>query len=299
MTVTARGGGFRRAVRRCAPAAIFLAVGGPAVAQPTLSRVGAERPEPTGWRADSIAGEPGSTGRAHPIARGAPMGRDSSWWVPLTSAIIPGFGQARLGQRRVVAYLAIEAYGIIGYASGESAVRRERQRYLGLARDIARAFVPGNTGVGNWDYYEAMEKHIESGVFDRAPGSIAIQPEVDLETFNGALWLKARQLSDWPDPDVAPPASSEAYQAAISYYVARAVRPEFRWSWRNAQLEWDVYRQSIRQKNEASRDAANHLAVIALNHLLSTVDAFITLRLRGGVGAGGSGYRLSASLPFP
>lgn len=296
--MSALGKGLWRAIRWYVLASILLALAGPAVAQPTLSRAGADRREVTEWRADPAAGEQVVPSGTRPITRRALMGRDSSWWVPLTSAIIPGFGQARLGQSRVVAYLAVEAYGIIGYASGESAVRRERHRYLGLARDVARAFVPGNTAVGNWDYYEAMEKHIESGVFDRAPGSPAIQPEVDLETFNGALWLKARQLSDWPDLDVAPPASSAAYQAAISYYVARAVRPEFRWSWRNAQLEWDVYRQSIRKKNQASRDAANHLAVIALNHLLSTVDAFITLRLRGGVGAGGAGYHVSASLPF-
>lgn len=279
-------------------AATAVCVTGTAAAQPSLVGVGAQRAEETRPRAVAEAGE----GVGHVIRAGAGIplaGRDSAWWVPLTSAIVPGLGQARLGQNRVVAYLAVEAYAIIGYATGESTVRRERQRYLSLARDVARAFVPGNNAVGNWGYYESMEKHIESGVFDRAPGSASIEPESDIATFNGSVWLKARQLSDWADPDVEPPRSSAAYQAAISYYVVRAVRPEFRWSWRNAQLEWDVYRQSIRQKNEASREAANHLALIALNHLLSTVDAFVTLRLRGGVGAGRSGYQVSASVPFP
>ena len=227
------------------------------------------------------------------------MSRDSAWWVPLSSTLLPGLGQVRLGQDRFVAYAAVEVYSIVGYLAGEAAVRRERHRYLALARDVARAFVPGNNAIGDWDYYEAMEKHIESGVFNRAPGTGTLTPESDLTTFNGALWLKARQLSNWPDPNVEPDHASVPYQTAIAFYAARAVGPEFRWSWRNSQLEWDVYRQSIRRKNEASRDARHFLALVAFNHVLSTIDAFVTLRLRGGAGAGGSGYWLTATVPLP
>jgi hypothetical protein len=72
-----------------------------------------------------------------------------------------------------------------------------------------------------------------------------------------------------------------------------------RWSWRNAQLEWDDFRQSINRKNEASRSARHYLGVIAVNHLLSTVDAFVTIRLRGGLGAPQGGYELRASMRFP
>ena len=227
------------------------------------------------------------------------LARDSSWWVPLSSTLLPGLGQIRLGQSRFVAYLAVEAYGLVGWANGEATVRRERARYLALARDVARAFFDGKEAIGNWDYYEAMEKHLESGVFDRTPGTGSFSPETDTATFNGSIWLRARRLSNWADPDLEPPHSSAEYVAAVSYYATRAVRPEFRWSWRNAQLEWDDYRQSIRRKNDASRAAREHLAVVAINHLLSTVDAFITLRLRGGLGAPRTPYRIEARVPFP
>lgn len=290
-----------------------------AFAQPTTARVGVSAQDVVGnGRIHASAsgpadlnGEAGfaqrrvgdeNRGRAFGVPRLLPrsglFGRDSAWWVPLSSAIIPGTGQARLGQDRFVGYLTVETYAIVGWAAGEAEVSREQQRYRALAHDIARAFVPGNDAVGDWDYYEAMEKHIESGVFDRNPGTGSLGPETDTATFNGSIWLKARQLSDWPSVNVEPSHSSSAYQSAITYYVAHAVGPEFRWSWRNAQLEWDVYRQSIRRKNDASHDASNYLAVIAFNHLLSAVDAFVTLRLRGGLGAGRKGYRLTATWPL-
>lgn len=231
--------------------------------------------------------------------RGALLARDSAWWVPLSSALVPGLGQIRLGQNRFVAYLAVEAWAIAGWANGEATVRRERSRYLSLARDVARAFFDGKEAIGPWDYYEAMEKHIESGVFDRTPGTGTFSPETDTVTFNGAVWLRARRLSNWANPDVEPSRSSPEYIAAQAYYVQYAVRPEFRWSWRNAQLEWDDYRQSIRRKNDASRVARQHLALVAVNHLLSTIDAFVTLRLRGGLGAPGGSYRFEATLQLP
>lgn len=269
----------------------------PVAAQPASAPAGVTRPEPVAGSATGIT-DAATAGR--PLAPGSGLvGRDSAWWVPLASAALPGWGQIRLGQSRFVAYLAVEAYAVIGYVNDLNALHRERARYEALARDVARAFVPGNNLVGDWDYYEAMEKHLESGVFDRTPGTGQFSPEVDTTTFNGAIWLRARRLSNWPNPAVEPSHASAVYQAAISYYVAHAVRPEYTWSWRDAQLEWDLYRQIIRRKNDVGRELGHYLAAIAVNHLLSTVDAFITLRLRGGVGAPRDGYGLSVSVPFP
>jgi len=255
---------------------------GPLRAQPVRPAVGVSRVAPT----------PGGTKRL-----GLPV-RDSAWWVPLASAALPGYGQKLLGQNRFVAYLAVETYAISGFLNGHATFDRERKRYLALARDIARAFVPGNQAIGNWDYYEAMEKHLESGVYDRSPGTGTFSPETDTSTFNGTIWLKARQLSQWPDPQVDPDHGSAPYRAAVAFYVSRAVGPEFRWSWRNAQLEWDLYRQSIRRGNEASREARQYLAVVAVNHVLSMVDAFVTLRLQGGVGASRGTYQLVGRVPI-
>jgi len=223
---------------------------------------------------------------------------DSAWWVPLSSAIVPGSGQVRLGQSRFIAYLAVETWSVVGYLNAEAAARHERTRYLTLARDVARAFVLGNDRVGNWNYYESMEKHVESGVFDRTPGTGAFSPETDTATFNGAVWLRARQLSRWADPNVEPPRTSPEYSAAVAYYAQHAVTDAFRWTWRNAQLEWDAYRQSIRRRNDASREAGHYLGILAANHVLSAVDAFITIRLRGGLGATRRGLVISASVPI-
>lgn len=286
----------RRFARAVAVAAATVAAIAPAAGQLAPTPSGVARSEPTvGPEAGALAPP---AGRATLHGSGL-VGRDSAWWVPLASAALPGWGQVRLGQDRFVAYLAVEAYAAIGYFNDLNALHRERERYVGLARDVARAFVPGNTRIGDWDYYEAMEKHLESGVFDRTPGTGQFSPEADTTTYNGAIWLRARRLSDWPNPDVEPNHASPVYQAAVSYYVAHAVRPEYRWSWRNAQLEWDLYRQIIRRKNDVGREAGHYLAAIAVNHLLSTIDAFITLRLRGGLGAPRDGYRLSLSVPFP
>ena len=259
-------------------------------AQPTYAAVGVSGARDSGGATVTPRGQ-GMVSRL-----GIPM-RDSAWWVPLASAAVPGYGQRLLGQHRFVAYLAVEGYAIANYFASQSAFGRERDRYLSLARDIARAFVPGNQAIGNWDYYEAMEKNLESGVYDRTPGTGTLSPEIDTATFNGKLWLTARRLSEWPNPDVEPDHGSVPYLTAVAYYARRAVLPEYRWSWRNAQLEWDLYRQSIKRGNDASRDARQYLAVVAVNHMLSMVDAFITLRLRGGVGAARGTYSLVGTLP--
>ena len=228
---------------------------------------------------------------------GLPM-RDSAWWVPLASAVVPGYGQKLLAQDRFVAYMAVEAYALASHFNSKAGADREVRRYRALARDVARAFVPGNAAIGSWDYYELLEKHLESGVYDRTPGTGVLSPETNQNTYNGEVWLRARQLSSWPDVTVEPDHGSQAYRAAVAYYATRAVLPEFRWSWHNAQLEKDLYRQSIIRANDYSRDALQFLALVALNHALSMVDAFVALRLRGGVGAARGTYEFFTSVPI-
>jgi len=71
-------------------------------------------------------------------------------------------------------------------------------------------------------------------------------------TFNGDAWLRARLLY-WDNPDVEPAHTSAQYQQSVSFYLNRAIQPQYRWSWHNAQIEQDLYRSTIRRTNAHRR----------------------------------------------
>lgn len=221
--------------------------------------------------------------------------RDTSWWLPLASFIVPGSGQLLLGQNRFVAYFAAEGYALFGYFNERAEMLRERDRSQGLARDVARALFEGTKPVGAWAYYEEMEKFVESGVYTRQPGTVL--PEIDPETYNGWLWQQMRNTY-WKNPNVEPDHLSSAYANSINEYNRRSIKPEFRWSWRNAQLEQDIYRRAIRNKNQANRDANLNLRLMLANSMLSMLDAFVTLRVSGRFGAVGEESYVTATLPW-
>jgi hypothetical protein len=217
------------------------------------------------------------------------------WSAPIASLIVPGAGQLLLGTNRAFAYFAIEAYALIGYRAANIEALRGRREYLALSRDVARAFFGSDRPRGPWEYYEAMEKYVESGAFDRTPGG-DVDPEVDETTFNGSIWRLARETY-WQDPDFPPPTDSPAYRSAVSLYLQRAVQPEFQWSWRNAALEHDLYRHRIRESNTAFRNARQQLGVLIANHLLSMADAIATVRIRYEGGADPVA-RISVTIPL-
>jgi hypothetical protein len=232
----------------------------------------------------------------------APVVRDSSpaprvpWYAPLASLAIPGLGQAILNQNRALPYIAVEVYAVIEYRSQLTEAKRGRGRYQLLADDVARRFFGTAAPTGQFEYYESMEKFVESGAFDRVPGG-DVDPEIDESTFNGSIWKLARQTY-WNDPSVPPPIESAAYSNAVSLYLQRAVRSDFRWSWRDAALEHDLYRRSIRRSNDAFRRARQQLGILLANHLLSMADAFATVRVRYPARSGSS-WMVTVELPFP
>lgn len=219
------------------------------------------------------------------------------WWTPLASAVLPGAGQARLGQDRSAAYVAIEGYLWLRYLNDSRAGSRARRQYRDLALRVSRASFQGPKPVGNFEYYETMEHWIASGQYDTDVGASGIQPEADTTTFNGALWLLARRTY-WSTPTTPPPPGSAAESAALAFYVRSAVRPEFAWSWRAAPLQQDEYRRRIRASNEAFRRAAHDVGAVLANHLLSTVDAYISMRLRVSADATDGSVGLQGSLSF-
>ena len=200
------------------------------------------------------------------------------WWAPLASAAVPGSGQAALGQRRWLPYLALELWAWIQYADARRDSRRHRREYQAIARDVARARFPGPYPTGDFEYYEHMLKNVESGDFDVVPGG-EVDPETDTTTYNGRRWLDARRLF-WEDPANAPPPGSQPYLGALEFYETNAIPTEYRWSWRSADLEYDSFRRTIVRSNVAYKRSVAFLGVIIANHALSAVDAFVTLRLR-------------------
>ncbi len=224
----------------------------------------------------------------------------SPWVAPLASAIIPGAGQGLLRQQRGVVYAAAEGYLVLQALRSNRDASRERDAYREIARSVARAAFGSQAPDGDWPYYERMQFILESGVFNRTPGN-GFTPESDPATFNGSIWQLARETF-WRDPDAAPPATSPEYQRAIEFYQRRAASDEFRWSWRDAQLEQDVYRQTIVRANEASRRTKQVVGLLLANHALSLVDSYMSVRLRVFGSAGTPGAQrmgVAGSLPLP
>ncbi|MBA3557017.1 MAG: hypothetical protein H0W30_00285 [Gemmatimonadaceae bacterium] len=216
------------------------------------------------------------------------------WWAPLASALVPGAGQALQSKQRALPYVATEAFLLVQYIDSRRTGRVQRGEYRDLAQ-IARSFFTDRFPVGDFEYYERMQHFIESGAFDVNPGG-ELEPEPDESTFNGTTWRLAR-LTYWDDPEVAPPRDSEEFRRSIDFYADRAIQEEFRWSWRNAQFEQDVFSRTIQRSNSAFRLSSQYLGVLIANHALSAVDAFITLRLSRGRSPSHT-YQFDASIPW-
>lgn len=208
------------------------------------------------------------------------------WWAPAASLILPGAGQFALGQQRSVAYLVAEAYLVLQAVAARRDGDRARDEYRAIASDVARRPFSEQRPVGSWAYYEVMSEQLESGQFDRVPGG-AVDPETNEATYNGASWRLARETF-WNDPDTPPPVSSAEYQRALAFYESRAFRDEYRWSWRDAQLERGVYTETINAANRSYQRSVNLFSLVGANHLTSLVDAYVTVRIRrfGGVRVG-------------
>ncbi|MEO8564336.1 MAG: hypothetical protein ABI601_19835 [bacterium] len=215
------------------------------------------------------------------------------WSAPLASLVVPGVGQARLHQGRAIAYLAAESFLLLQYGKDLREGHLNERDYREIARTIARrnfAAAPPDT---IWQYYEKLTEYIESGAFTTATSGATV-PEPDPTTYNGFQWLLAR--SQFGVPDDPSERGSARYQRALELYESRAVRQPYRWSWRNAQLEKDLYARTISRTNDAYRRATLDLSAVIANHLLSAIDAFAMVRLSP---APGGSVRVSTTITVP
>jgi hypothetical protein len=187
-------------------------------------------------------------------------------------------------QTRAAGYAALELYSWLQYAESRRDARRFRQEYQRIARNTARQPCPNPCPNGDWNYYERLEspRYVGSGRFDAVPGG-AIDPETADSTYNGEVWLLARELY-FGDQSELPP-SDARYQSALAYYQRNAYTEPFAWSWRNGQAQLAEYRLAIARRNSADQSATNALGVVIANRVLSLVDAFVTVRVRS-LGAG-------------
>jgi hypothetical protein len=190
-----------------------------------------------------------------------------------------------VGADRFIVYAAVEAGFWLKHANDQADRRRQERLFRDKARDVARAPFGGARPEGDWAYYEEMRKYIESGAFTTVGGTI-VPPTDTLNTFNGFIWASARAHN----PDSA---------SALAEYRARAIPESMRWSWRDAQLQWDLFKRATEARNNAAARAAFDLIVIGANHAISMVDAFTTIRLqvRTVTGPSGGGFAITGSVP--
>ena len=212
-----------------------------------------------------------------------PLARARLWLPPLASLVIPGTGQLATGRDRGMVYLAAEAYILSRFLQLTHDGRRGANRYRDLAFAVARRGFSQTRRDTIFEYYETMERFPASGEFNRNPDPAGrVIPEDDPTTYNGSIWLLARRTF-WPDPNNPPPPGSGADIAALNFYSAHAVGPDFRWSWRDASLEQQEYRATIRSSDDAFRNAQSQLGLLLANHLVSAIDASISSRLSAGL----------------
>jgi hypothetical protein len=193
-------------------------------------------------------------------------------------------GQAMQGVDRALAYLAVEVFAWAGYAWYSTDSRRLRDGYRNLSARVARSpFTPVRPN-GDFTYYERMSHYPEAGRYDVVAGG-GIDPEPDSTTWNGAVWALARRTY-WSDPGVTPDSDSDEWQRSIAFYQARAYDQLYRWSWTGAPDEYVQFRTLIDRSNDSNRRSIQALGIVIANHVLSTEDAYIVVRLRG-QGTGG------------
>jgi hypothetical protein len=203
----------------------------------------------------------------------SPSGKRASLrpFAPLASLVVPGSGQFILGKDRFVGFLAVEVLGWWQYSKNVRERTSQERAYKDYARRIARepflSVLPDSTPLpdGNWEYYEWMRDFKESGPFSLSATG-PTRPDTNPANFNGKRWEILQ--------------STMKHAAALAAYEREAIRPEYRWSWQNRDLQYDIFIRTTDLRNDAARAAVKDLLVIGANHFLSMIDAFSSFRLQ-------------------
>lgn len=196
----------------------------------------------------------------------------------IKSLLAPGWGQRDQARGHWWVYPVLEGMIWVGWFDSRRAGRLRQDRYRTLAWDAARSGLwQGERQDGRWEYYERMSQWTASGAYDRSPGTPALVPETDPETYNGWVWELALQLHPSPS-ETEPSTGQEGYHAAVAYYRSRAVEPAFRWDWSGRPESLDRFRRLVRSSDEAYRRATTYIGVAFLNHFVSATEAWLHAR---------------------
>jgi hypothetical protein len=226
----------------------------------------AQRVEPVGVTARRESDSLSRSSRREPMS--APRFSPAAVrYAPIASAIAPGAGQLMLGHDRFVAYAAVEVLAWWKYLKDSHEQIRQEALFKELARGAARSHFSTTLPDGGWTYYEQMRDWLESGPYSLSESGPVV-PDTNQLTYNGTRWQLA-QATHINNP-----------AGALAEYEQLAIKPEFRWSWRNAGLQYDIYKRTTENRNDAYHAGVTDLAVIAANHVLSMVDAFVAFRLQ-------------------
>jgi hypothetical protein len=250
---------------------------------PAIAAVaGAQRAEPVGVTAPHTPAASDSLTLSSNVTptSGPRVSERKLVYAPIASAVVPGSGQFMFGHDRFIVYAAVEVLTWWKYLKDSHEQTRQEALFKELARSAARSHFSTTLPDGGWTYYEQMRDWQESGRYSQSDVGPVV-PETDLSTYNGTRWQLA-QATHINDP-----------AGALADYEQLAIKPDFRWSWRNAGFQWDIFKRTTENRNDAYHAGVTDLAIIAANHTLSLVDAFVAFRLqiqpmpngRTGVGA--------------
>jgi hypothetical protein len=195
--------------------------------------------------------------------------------APTLSLLVPGAGQHVLGQRRKWLYFAAEVAGWAFFFERRHAGHDYRRRYRDFAWNQGR-IQTGTRVDGDFDYYETLTHWAASGSFDRDAVAAGVQPELNPDTYNGAIWSLASELFGADTVETAP-----AYQDALDFYSVRAYGAEMLWDWSGTPGAQSEFSGLVDTSDRRFQQATNVLGALFVNHLASTIDAFLSSRTAG------------------
>lgn len=231
--------------------------------------------------------------------------REKEGYALLSSAIIPGSGQAANGKWiRAGAYFLAEVAFIGLHIKNYHDAKAEQRRY--------KRFANNNWSVvsyANWlvDYHEQNQlsnPHIDDLESKLSGASASYNHEADWDKVDIELLRDVERNTPFVFPDktgntfshVMPDYGSQQYYELISKYYqfgsgwndfgqnknGESVNNTYQLNWDGSDMPFNFYRGSrlAEQFNDSFRFAGNMVSLLILNHIVSAFDAFLSVKIK-------------------